>query len=181
MTTTSLIEITNYLQSCNAPVDLQHLHTLLNSTTIARQDLEQFCHFAPDTYKRNPVSSSKWYEMLVMCWGPGQHSVIHDHSGSSCAFKVIVGNAQEMRYEQTGRELNGKKLVKPVINNSYKPGFVCAAYDIAIHQISNTSTSEDLITLHIYSPPLNMGTYDIDPMEQITAQPASSVASASTN
>jgi cysteine dioxygenase len=43
------------------------------------------------------------------------------------------------------------------------PGSVCASEDDNLHQISNLQDGDaDLVTLHIYSPPLlHMGTYSI--------------------
>jgi cysteine dioxygenase len=43
-------------------------------------------------------------------------------------------------------------------------GFICATEDLDIHQISNDQPEgSDLITLHIYSPPLLvMGQYSLD-------------------
>jgi hypothetical protein len=43
-----------------------------------------------------------------------------------------------------------------------KPGYVCAAEDADIHQVANMQAAgSDLITLHIYSPPIRkMNTYE---------------------
>jgi hypothetical protein len=43
-----------------------------------------------------------------------------------------------------------------------KPGYVCAAEDADIHQVANMQAAgTDLITLHIYSPPIRkMNTYE---------------------
>lgn len=160
-----LQSIISYLDGCRDRVDLEHLERLLRETPLRRQDVQDVCEFSRDTYHRNLVSKSEWYEMLVMCWRSGQHSQIHDHRGSSCAFKVIEGVAAEDIYE-----LASPGKVRYVASRNYLRDDVCVAQTSDIHQILNREGG-DLITLHIYSPPLQMTTYEriIETSDQPTA------------
>ena len=46
-------------------------------------------------------------------------------------------------------------LVKAVSSRDLHEGLVCASQDADMHQVSNLQAEgEDLITMHIYSPPL---------------------------
>ena len=78
-----LTELISYLDSLTARVDLAKLKNHLENVDIKRSDVETLCMFGDDTYKRNLISQSKWYELLVMCWRPGQRSQIHDHGTSA--------------------------------------------------------------------------------------------------
>src|SRR5262249_9581884 len=85
-------------------------------------------------------------------------SPIHDHAGSSCVLRVLRGTLTETQFEFTP---NGH--VKAVFSRDAYPGDICATEDLDIHQVSNLQPGNaDLVTLHIYSPPLlHMGTYSI--------------------
>lgn len=47
--------------------------------------------FARDTYARNLVCRTPFFELLVLCWRPGQESTIHDHAGALNAIRVHSG------------------------------------------------------------------------------------------
>jgi len=102
--------------------------------------------------------------------------LIHDHAGSSCCFKIIEGQSTETIYERTDRTLDGEKLVRPVTSVIYKKNEICAANSGHIHRISNEG-SADLITMHCYSPPLNMNTYLVDPIWYAGNKPNASMVS----
>lgn len=159
----ALQNLRDFLNGCTGPVDLERLRRLLSEQPLTREDLEEYCQFGGQTYQRNLISKSDWYEMLCICWRPGHHSYIHDHHGSSCCFKVIEGYATEVICKTTGAKRGDQNLVLPVCVNEYPVGTVCASASFHIHEVINQSViGEDLITLHIYSPPLAMRTYGYD-------------------
>ena len=105
-------------------------------------------------YTRTVLHQGPSYEALLMCWLPGQHSVIHDHRGSHCAFRVLMGTATETVYslDQLGR-------AHACGERHYTTGHVAASSEGDIHRVSNLE-GEDLVTLHVYSPSLRqMRTY----------------------
>lgn len=151
----------DYLDSCQEPVDLARLEALLKTIKVTRKDLADYVQFNEDTYRRNRVKLGSWYECLVLCWKPGQKSYIHDHQGSSCSFKVIEGTAKEIICAQTGRTTD-MPLVRPIDTRTLPQGTVCGSLAAHIHEVINPNDASDLITLHIYSPPLNMRIYAYD-------------------
>jgi cysteine dioxygenase len=108
-------------------------------------------------YRRNIISRGSSYELLALTWRSGHCTPIHDHKGSSCAFRVIDGTGTEIRFQKTP---SGQ--ICPVGATPMPPGYVCAAEDSDIHQVANMQApGKDLVTLHIYSPPIQkMNTYD---------------------
>ncbi|MBX3386623.1 MAG: cysteine dioxygenase family protein [Phycisphaeraceae bacterium] len=122
-----------------------------------RSDLVPFLRFGTRGYVRNTIVASEHFELLALCWRSGHATPIHDHKGSSCAFKVVEGTGTEIRFH---RSESG--LVVPERTTQMPPGYLCAAEDDDIHQVANTQAPDrDLITLHIYSPPIQrMNTYD---------------------
>lgn len=163
----SLGPLLAYLDSLTGRADLGVLADLLGRLRVTRAELEPVCIFGTRGYRRNTVSRSDWYELVALCWRSGHCTPIHDHRGSSCAFRVVEGTGTEVRFAMTP---SGQAC--PVATNAMPAGYVCAAEDEDIHQVANLQgPGEDVITLHIYSPPLRrMNTYeplhprDMEPM-----------------
>lgn len=151
----SLIQYLDGLQN-RAPVDvLQHKLLALD---VSVEDVADFVQFHETHYRRNLVCSGPWYHLLVLCWRSGQRSPIHNHAESTCGVRVLTGVATETKFESTP-----SRLVKAVSSHDLCAGETCASQDADIHQISNLQLEgTDLITLHIYSPPLlRMKTYSL--------------------
>jgi cysteine dioxygenase len=162
-----LAPLVEYLESLRGRADLDILSGLLKKAEITRREIEPFCIFGTRGYKRNTISASTWYELLALCWRSGHCSTIHDHAGSSCAFRVVEGQGTEIRFRQTP-----SGLLCPAAANTMDPGYICAAEDADIHQVANMQPpGRDLITLHIYSPPIKrMTTYTYGETRPLVAE-----------
>src|ERR1700733_7426595 len=121
-------------------------------------EISPFIQFSPERYRPNLIHAGPAYHALLLCWRPGQRSPIHDHRGSACAVRVIRGEASETVFEMTE-----EGFVFPTRMRQLPEGFLCATQDLDIHQLSNLQCGHaDLITLHLYSPPLLvMGQYSL--------------------
>jgi cysteine dioxygenase len=139
-----------YLDGLTARATLERLRTLLAETKITRDDLRDFVVFEDEHYRRNLVSIGPWYEILVICWRSGQRSPIHNHAKSTCGLKVLAGVCTETIF---ARSACGQ--VVALNSTELAAGTITASQDTDTHQVSNLQPpGEDLITLHIYSPPL---------------------------
>jgi cysteine dioxygenase len=139
-------------------IPLADLTRLLDGLAIDLSDVRESLGFGRQTYQRNLLHAGPAYHALVLCWRAGQRSPIHDHRGSSCGVRVIHGVATETTFDQT-RE----GLVYATASRQLPQGTVCGSQDADIHQMSNLQPpGRDLVTLHIYSPPLlTMGKYSL--------------------
>ncbi len=146
-----------YLDSVRSRADLGVLAELLSKAEVSRADIAPVCVFGTGGYRRNTIARSEWYELLALCWRSGHSTPIHDHFGSSCAFRVVEGTGTEIRFAKTA-----SGLICPAGSVQMDPGYVCAAEDADIHQVANMQApGVDLVTLHIYSPPIrSMNTYE---------------------
>lgn len=147
----------SYLHGLDTRADLGVLARMLGELDLTAHDLDPWCEFGDNAYKRNTIARTEWFELLALCWRSRQATPIHDHKGSSCAFRVIEGTGLEIRFQKT--ECG---LVAPTGSVQMNPGYVCAAEDDDIHQVVNAQCEHSkLITLHIYSPSLSrINTYD---------------------
>ncbi len=117
---------------------------------LTAEDLASYLVFNPERYVRNRLHDGPSYQALVLCWRNGQRSPIHNHRGSNCGVKVLRGVATETLF---ARAPNG--LIVATGSRDLPPGHVCASADDDVHQVSNLQAGgADLVTLHVYSPPL---------------------------
>src|SRR5450756_1824531 len=115
----------------------ERLMDLTYRLTISDELIESRTCFAANTYARNLVCRTPSFELLVLCWRPGHESTIHDHAGSLNAIRVYRG------------ELASRVFVPA----AGRPGGWTGVSRGGIHQLANT-VDEDLVTVHIYAPPL---------------------------
>ncbi len=151
-----LRELVDYLSGLHERASLKTLEQLLRSARMTRADLEPFLRFGTRGYVRNVIRRSEHFELLALCWRSAHVTPIHDHRGSSCAFKIIQGVGTEVRFRVTP-----SGLIEPAATIQMESGYVCSAEDDDIHQIANMQApGQDLITMHIYTPPIRkMRTY----------------------
>lgn len=144
-----LADLIGYLNGLTGRADLRVLADMLARLRITREDIQAACRFGTSSYKRNTVAESPHFELLILCWRSGHCTPIHDHQGSSCAFRVLEGTATEIRFRETP-----SGLVCPIQSTPMEAGYVCSAEDNDIHQVANMQPpGQDVVTLHIYSPP----------------------------
>jgi cysteine dioxygenase len=148
----SLRELVALLKSQTACPTLEQLNSWLGDASISEDDLRPYIGFKEANYWRHRICRNESVEMLVLCWRPGHRTPIHDHNGSHGAVKVFSGVLWETTFSydatlglcyKTAREWN--------------PGEITTAAIPDIHQLGNPDVSgQNLITLHIYAPPLGV-------------------------
>ncbi|TWT44323.1 Cysteine dioxygenase type I [Phycisphaerae bacterium RAS1] len=156
--TLSLAEFLAELDEYDCRVPLDELRERMEALDLSYDDIKSFARFGRETYQRNLMHAGPGYQALILCWRAGQRSPIHDHSGSSCGVRVVKGTLTETIFDRTP-----EGLVFPTHTHRLHEGGVCGSQDSDMHQVSNLQPPGcDLITLHVYSPPLlKMGTYSL--------------------
>jgi DMSO/TMAO reductase YedYZ molybdopterin-dependent catalytic subunit len=154
----NLDTLIRYLDRLEGRASLADLTERLRRLELDARDVASFLRFAEPTYQRVLVRAGPWYHLWVLCWKNGQRSPIHDHLGSSCGVRVLRGTATVTDFVFAA---NGH--IKAMGSRDYPAGSVLGNEDGDLHQLSNLQAgSDDLVTLHIYSPPLlRMATYSL--------------------
>jgi predicted metal-dependent enzyme (double-stranded beta helix superfamily) len=110
--------------------------------------------FAKDSYARNLVCRTPCFELLVLCWRPGQESTIHDHAGALNAIRVLSGELTSRTFHRTSGATSGAGPVVQDGEESVPQDARMVGLDRGgIHQLANAS-GKDLITVHVYAPSL---------------------------
>jgi cysteine dioxygenase len=150
--TFSFKDLTEALLARNHVPSLPEINELIVNTTISPDELQTYLGFKAGNYCRHRVMRNEFVEMLVLCWKPGQRTPIHDHNGSHGIVFVHEGILWETTFAyETEAGLSYKAL------RELRNGGLTGSELPDIHQIGNPDVSgQDLITIHIYAPPLGV-------------------------
>ena len=110
-----------------------------------------------DEYYRIPVYKGACM-VILMLWGPGAATALHDHGGSIGRVKVLKGSVTEERYS-----FDGSKL-ELLASNIGHPGDILNVSVNDIHSVKNPG-KEMSVSLHVYGTDSNTfeGTKIYDP------------------
>ena len=147
----SLESLVGELAALRRKPSLAELDAWMRDVQIERAELRPYVGFKEATYARHRVHIDEFAELLVLCWRPGQRTPIHDHNGSYGSVRVLEGIMWETIFT-----LEAERGLVYERAREWSPGFVTGADIPDIHQLGNPDVSgQDLITLHLYSPPLS--------------------------
>ncbi|ELW48406.1 Cysteine dioxygenase type 1 [Tupaia chinensis] len=109
---------------------------------------------SPEGYTRNLVDQGNGkFNLMILCWGEGHGSSIHDHTDSHCFLKMLQGNLKETLFAWPDKKANEmtKKSERILRENQ------CAYINdsIGLHRVENISHTEPAVSLHLYSPPFD--------------------------
>ena len=150
--TLTFTDLADKLRSLTSVPSLAEVCELIERTQIGDDEVQPYLGFKAGNYSRHRVMKNEHAEMLVLCWKAGQRTPIHDHNGSHGAVFVHEGILWETIFDydiETG--LNYKS------HRELRAGGLTGSEDPDIHQLGNPDVSgQDLITIHIYAPPLGV-------------------------
>lgn len=116
--------------------------------------LESLVQFDEARYVRRTLAKTEACELLLVCWGPGQGSLVHDHGGSAGVSLMVRGAVRETRYAWAGDRL------LPELSVRAQEGDLMLEEPDTIHRVLNT-TRRGAVSLHLYAPPMEgMTPYD---------------------
>ena len=105
-----------------------------------------------DTETRIKLDSSEYFRIpvyqgeamvLLMAWGRGAGTAIHDHGGVKGKVKILHGSIEEVRYSFKTRELT------ETCRRLHGPGEIIDVSNADIHAITNKEQGYSL-SLHVY-------------------------------
>lgn len=145
----------------------EELTDLISSFKLEPSDWKGFAHFDKNKYTRNLIGLGKEdrFGLMILAWGPGQKSPIHDHDGSHCIMKILKGNLIETLYNKSRQEMenyDSSLSLSPAEEfdhyvktkeTTLTTGQTAYIHDkIGWHRVSNASIQEAAVSLHLYAP-----------------------------
>lgn len=113
-------------------------------------------------YTRNLVDEGNGrFNLMLLAWGEGMGSSIHDHADSHCCMKILEGELKESMYdwpEENGRDEpddSGEGMKKKSCRILMEGKVAYINDSIGLHRIENPSDSSRAVSLHVYSPPFD--------------------------
>merc|ERR1739844_344614 len=139
-------------------VNIDEVEELLSAYHTNRTDWKKFAKFDPYKYTRNLVHEGNGkFNLMLLCWAPGNQSSIHDHADAHCFVKNLDGVLKETRYywpdenstEDGGVVESGSVHVKPD-DVSYMSD------ELGLHRVENLVTLTQLYPCIYILHPLNL-------------------------
>jgi predicted metal-dependent enzyme (double-stranded beta helix superfamily) len=157
----SLQTLQELVDRLDASVRLGEVHTVTSHVKTALCDLirahhleipDRFCRPLSDRYARRLLhrDDELGYTAVVMTWGPGQKTGLHDHSGIWCVEGVIAGVMNVTRYDLVESAGDGYRFteVEQVRAGVGSSGALIPPYEY--HVLGNALADQTSVTLHIY-------------------------------
>jgi len=139
---------------------VEEITEFFQTTSIPLSQVNSYLFFSPLKYTRHLIHRSPDFELLYMCWSPGQKSPVHGHEGEKCWFRVEQGELQIVNYKLSDVNIPSKMSV-----DRAHVGYVDGPADI--HLVEN-HTTERAISLHLYARP-----FDVCDVYDVTSQQVS--------
>ncbi len=123
------------------------VYDLLEGSLLSQKDIHDYILFNPDKYTRHLIHREESFELLVMCWRPGQKAPVHGHEGEKCFMRVEEGTLQFTNYT-----LESTTPLRLTISDTVKgdPGFLDGPADL--HSVENIFQN-NAVTFHLYAKP----------------------------
>lgn len=122
---------------------------VLRRYTGGGRDLEPMMRWDSKRYTRSCVYRNERFELLVVCYGPGHSTSIHDYDSARAWVQVLEGNIREERFRVAadGRLVPEREAL---LDSAMPAVFTLGA---SVHRFSNPGPGP-AVTLNLYARPL---------------------------
>lgn len=125
---------------------------------VCLDSLGPYTHYREKHYTRNLIFKDARFEVLTLCWEPGQVSSVHNHRDQECWVAMADGQLENICYRVVQRDAAaGTCELEPsgtsLITREQPMGIDGGD---SIHQIVNCpSCNRRALSLHVYSKPFD--------------------------
>lgn len=123
---------------------------VISSMDIPKEEFMPFAYWKEKGYARNCIKRTKDYELLLLCWNPGDKTPVHGHDGQDCWVYLVDGEMTEIRYQADEEE----NLTKTHTETLTGRRLTYMRDEMGYHMIKNNS-NQRAMTLHIYALPID--------------------------
>ncbi len=141
---TSLTQLIETLKA--APSD--QFESIAQHLSLTKTDVLPYATFSPTSHTRNCLELNERFELILLCWEPGQMTDIHDHGGEECWVYFMDSQFEEIIYERSHSKLS--QTQSKTANNgsiSYMSDF------LGVHSLKNAGKRRGF-SLHLYAKPI---------------------------
>ena len=124
----------------------ESVHEVVSECDIGVEDLKNWIDYdypVSDSYGRKMVHDGGFFEVMVMCWRPGDYSAIHDHGKAEFGAVKLFGDAEHASFElEKGR-------LTTIARERNESGTTLKVTASLIHQMGNPG-EKNFFSLHVY-------------------------------
>ena len=132
------------------------VYDYLTEHPVEIESIQKYLFWSPDFYTRNLIYKDERFEMMAICWEPGQVSRVHNHSDQRCWMTVPVGRlkGQNFAVEEIDEAAGYCRLRETDCFEMAECVPAKVELEEPIHQILNLPEYRDrAVSIHIYSKP----------------------------
>jgi len=123
---------------------------LLERYAAEHDDWRAFARWSEERYTRNLIARTDAFELLLLCWGAGQESPIHNHEDQNCWMGVLDGEIEEVRFAFPPSDGGAPVELSSQI---CRPGEVAFIRDeLGLHLVRGAHGRAG-VSLHLYAAP----------------------------
>lgn len=144
---TNIPQLIDYLNNA----DFQGYKKVAGLLNIPLEDWAPYALFSEEKYTRNCVARTEAYELVLLCWEPGQITPVHCHNDQECWVHVVQGNFVEQRYrskEDNAPLSPDQELHLMTERTSYMND------GMGYHLLKNSAEGRSM-SLHLYAAPID--------------------------
>ncbi|MBV8052475.1 MAG: cysteine dioxygenase family protein [Acidobacteriaceae bacterium] len=149
------------------PITSPRVNNFLIQALVPAQALQPYLFWNDTAYTRNLIYRDEFFEVLVLCWLPGQKTPVHSHNGQLGWMTVVQGEIVCRDYkfvragdqngsgDGTNRRSVGAELIG-MRQHQADGTVVTVDRRRTTHQLQNAESSKfGSVTLHVYSKPID--------------------------
>jgi cysteine dioxygenase len=122
---------------------------ILRRVDIPSEEFSNFCRWNEKHYTRTCIARTEHFELLLICYEPGQRTSIHDYDTEEAWVRTVQGSIVEERFELDHKG----DLVLLQTSILDQGSFSHLAHGHSIHRYTNAG-SDRVATLNLYAKPL---------------------------
>uniref|UniRef100_A0AAY5K6P6 Cysteine dioxygenase n=1 Tax=Esox lucius TaxID=8010 RepID=A0AAY5K6P6_ESOLU len=129
-------------------INVEEVQAIMEAYESNPQEWMRFAKFDQFRYTRNLVDEGNGkFNLIILCWGEGHGSSIHDHTNSHCFMKMLQGKLKETRFEWPNDKTRGDMVQtsEKILEDN-----MCAYINdsMGLHRVENPSHTEGSRTGH---------------------------------
>jgi cysteine dioxygenase len=146
---------------------VDEVQAFAEGNTLEPNSLSRYLFWDAQHYTRNLIDKTSLYELIAICWEPGQMSSIHNHRDQNCWMMVPIGRLLVQNYRVLAQDLTAGtseiEKIDLIEMNPENPRAVNPKEPV--HRVYNPrELGGRAVSVHIYSHPFD--TCDVYSEEQ---------------
>lgn len=125
---------------------------------LDRASLDKYAFFSERHYTRNLIFKNDLFEVLALCWWPGQQSSIHNHRDQTCWMAIGEGVLDNVNYKVHDRcpEKRTCRLEQTTTTFITREEPLAVDVNEPVHMIRNAEErGARAMSVHLYSRPFD--------------------------